>query len=83
MQFLTTTAYYDFYNNRRLHSFSPELSHSGIGGAQRIKVYYTKGSRGPATRADWENESERSVQVQLANGKILIINSGCQIVKII
>ena len=52
-------------------------------GAQRVKVYYIKGSRGPAIRADWENESERSVQVQLANGKILIINRGCQIVKII
>jgi len=52
-------------------------------GAQWVKVYYTNGSRGPATRADWENESQRSVQVQLTNGKILIINSGCQIVKII
>jgi hypothetical protein len=52
-------------------------------GAQRIKVYYTKGSRGPATRADWENESERSIHVQLASGTILIINRGCQVVKII
>jgi len=52
-------------------------------GAQRVKVYYTKGSRGPAARADWENQGEKSVQVQLSNGQILIINRGCQIVKII
>jgi len=52
-------------------------------GAQKVKVYYTKGSRGPAMRADWVNESEGSIQVQLSNGKLLIINRGCQIVKII
>ncbi len=49
-------------------------------GAQRILTYYSKGD---AVRADWENESEGSVQVQLSNGKMLIINRGCQVIKII
>jgi hypothetical protein len=50
-------------------------------GAQMVKVCFTKRSRGKAIRADWENETEGSVLVQLSYGKILIINRGCQIVK--
>ena len=44
---------------------------------QRAKVFYTKGD---ATRADWDvNEG---IQVQLKNGKVIIINSSGQTVKI-
>lgn len=52
-------------------------------GAQRIKYYYFKSSKGEAVRADWFDETDRSIQVQLTNGKILIINRECQVVKII
>ncbi len=47
-------------------------------GAQRIKTFYSGGN---AVRVDWYNQKEGSVQVQLSTGQILIINSGCQIVK--
>ncbi len=46
--------------------------------AQKVKTFYTKGD---AVRADWmENES---VQVQLKDGKIVLINRNCQIYKYI
>jgi hypothetical protein len=48
--------------------------------AQKIKSYYMKGD---AIRVDWEDESKESVQVQLKNGKLLIINSSCQIIRTI
>ncbi len=47
-------------------------------GAQRINTYY---SGGDAVRADWYNKDELSVQVQLNDGKMLIINRNCQIIK--
>ena len=47
---------------------------------QRIKTYYNKSD---AQRVDWYDEEKKSIQVQLTNGKVLIINSSCQIVKTI
>lgn len=47
-------------------------------GAQRINTFYSKGD---AIRADWYNKEDGSVQVQLADGKVLIINSQCQVIK--
>lgn len=40
------------------------------------KRYYT---RGDAERVDWYDEAKGSVQVQLKSGKVLIINSSCQV----
>ena len=37
------------------------------------RSYYTNGD---AVRADWEDEVKESVQVQLKNGKILLISGG-------
>ena len=47
--------------------------------AQRIKTYYSKGD---AVRADWFEEDKGSLQVHLKNGKVLIINSSCQVIRI-
>jgi len=44
---------------------------------QKVKTYYRKGD---ATRADWYDE-KGSLQVQIENGDVLIINRGCQILK--
>ena len=44
----------------------------------QIRTYYTKGD---AVRVDWYNEKEESVQIQLANGKIVIVNKNGGIVK--
>jgi hypothetical protein len=46
--------------------------------AQRVRIYYSKGD---AVRADWYNQKEGSIQVQLADGKVLIINRNCQIIR--
>lgn len=47
---------------------------------QKIKTYYFKSSKGEATRADWDvNES---VQIQLKDGRIIMVNRDCQIYKI-
>ena len=48
--------------------------------AQKIKNYYLKGD---AVRADWYDEKNESVQVHLSNGKLLIINRSCQIIRTI
>lgn len=50
------------------------------GTAQRIKTFYSKGD---AIRVDWYEKDKGSIQVQLANGKLLIINSGCQVIRTI
>ncbi len=47
---------------------------------QRIKTYYSKGD---AKRVDWHEEDKESVEVLLENGKILILNRGCQRIKTI
>lgn len=48
--------------------------------SQKIRTYYTKGD---AVRADWEDEVKESVQVQLKNGKIVLINVNCQVYRTI
>ena len=48
--------------------------------AQRVKTYYSKCD---AVRADWYDEKNESIQVHLSNGKILIINRCCQVVRTI
>ena len=50
------------------------------GSAQRIKTFYTKGD---ATRVDWYDKEKGSIQVQLASGRVLIINSSCQVIRTI
>lgn len=47
---------------------------------QKVKSYYTKGD---AVHACWEDEIKESVQVQLKNGKIVLVNCNCQIYKTI
>lgn len=47
---------------------------------QRIRLYYWKGD---ADRADWFEEDIGSVQVVLKCGRVLIINSSCQVVRTI
>lgn len=42
------------------------------------KVYYNGGK---ATRVDWFDESNESVQIQLNNGDVIIVNRACQIIK--
>lgn len=44
------------------------------------KRYYT---RGDAERVDWYDIAKGSIQVQLKSGKVLIINSSCQVSRII
>ena len=46
----------------------------------KIRTYYTKGD---AIRVDWYNQKEESVQVQLSNGKILILNKNGGVVRTI
>lgn len=43
--------------------------------AQKVLTYYTKGD---ATRADWIDD-KGSIQVQLKDGKVILINRSCQI----
>lgn len=50
------------------------------GSGQRIRLYYWKGD---ADRADWYDENNESVQVVLRSGRVLIINSSCQVVRTI
>ena len=50
------------------------------GSGQRIRLYYWKDD---AERADWYEEDKGSVQVQLRSGKVLIINSSCQVIRTI
>ena len=45
---------------------------------QKALTYYTKGD---ATRADFMGD-DGSIQVQLSNGKVILINKSCQIYKI-
>ena len=45
----------------------------------RVRTYYSGGN---ATRVDWEDPIKESVQVQLKDGKIILVNQGCQIYKI-
>ncbi len=40
-------------------------------------------SRGDAERVDWYDEAKGSIQIQLKSGKVLIINSSCQIIRTI
>lgn len=47
---------------------------------QKINTYYTKGD---CILCQWFNEKEESVLLQLKNGKNLIINKSCQVIKII
>jgi len=46
----------------------------------KIRTYYTKGD---AVRVDWFDQKAESVQVQLSNGKILILNKNGGIVRTI
>jgi hypothetical protein len=48
--------------------------------AQAILHYYMKGD---AVRADWFEREKGSIEVLTKGGKLLIINRGCQIVRII
>lgn len=64
-------------NLLRLKDGKVDLINSG---GQTVKHYYSKGD---CVRCDWYEEKEESVQVQLSNGKILIINRGCQVIKIL
>lgn len=50
------------------------------GCGQRVKTYYS-GAEGNAVRADWYSEKNQIIQVQLENGRILLINSGCQVIR--
>ena len=47
---------------------------------QCVKTFYT-GAEGNPVRVDWFNIQTRTIQVLLENGKILLINSGCQIIR--
>lgn len=47
-------------------------------GNQVQRIYYNKGN---ATRVDWFDESNESVQIQLNNGEVIIVNKSCQIIK--
>ena len=47
---------------------------------QRIKTYYSKGN---ASRVDWYEVDKESIEVLLNDGKIIIINKGCQRIKTI
>jgi len=64
-------------NILRIKKGNVELMNSS---GQRIKLYY---SRGNAERADWYEEAKGTIQVQLKDGKVLIINASCQIIKTI
>ena len=46
----------------------------------KIRTYYSKGD---AIRVDWFDQKQESVQVQLSNGKILILNKNGGIVRTI
>jgi len=47
---------------------------------QRTKMYYSKGD---AERVDWYDEAKGVIQVQLKNGRVLLINSSCQTIRTI
>ncbi len=47
---------------------------------QVSKKFY---SRGDADRVDWYDIEKGSIQVQLKSGKVLIINSSCQVIRTI
>jgi hypothetical protein len=48
--------------------------------AQPILHYYMKGD---AVRADWFEREKGSIEVLIKSGKTLIINRGCQVIRII
>lgn len=45
------------------------------------QIYRTYYNRGNATRADWYDKQNESVQIQLNNGDVVVVNRGCQIVR--
>jgi len=45
-----------------------------------VRTYY---KRGDATRVDWYSVKEESVQIQLNNGKIVIVNKNGGVVRTI
>ncbi len=46
----------------------------------KVRTYYTKGD---AVRADWYSEKDESCQVQLKNGKIILINKNGGVIRTI
>lgn len=42
------------------------------------KTYY---NRGNATRADWYDKQNESVQIHLNSGEVLVVNKSCQIIR--
>jgi len=63
-------------NLLRLKNGNVELINPGN---QVIRHYYSKGN---CIRVDWFEEKDESILLQLSDGKILIMNRGCQVVKI-
>lgn len=43
---------------------------------QKARIYYTKGD---CTRADWYEIENESVQLQLSDGKVVLVNKSCQV----
>lgn len=46
---------------------------------QRGRIYYTKGD---CVRADWYEMENESIQLQLKDGKNVLVNKSCQVYKI-